>query len=76
MIIWYWPAEYFGHTTVGDTKLSTDVTGAYPLVCQLHNPLSYNVGQGAPIDEYTSELVHSTMTWSVQILCLQTCHGH
>lgn len=44
------PAQYLGHTAVGDLEYPGDVAGPGPAVGQLHDLLSGGVRQGPPVD--------------------------
>ena len=47
---------------MGDSELAADVARPHSLLCELHNPLSDDIRQGAAIDKETPELVDAAMT--------------
>ena len=59
---------------MGDPQLAADVAGPHSLLRELYNPLSHNVGQWSPVDEETSELVDSAVTWTVRALVTSSLH--
>ena len=59
---------------MGDPQLAADVAGPHSLLRELYNPLSHNIGQRAPVDEETPELVDSAVTWTVRALVTSSLH--
>lgn len=50
-----------------DAELSRDVTGSNSIMRQLHNPLSDHIGQWSAIHKHSTELIHASMTWKLDI---------
>ena len=49
-----------------DSELAADVTRPHSLVSHLHYPLPDDVWERAAVDENSSELVDSAMTWKIK----------
>ena len=56
------PAQYLGHTAVGDLEYPGDVAGPGPAVGQLHDLLSGGIRQGPARHEHPAQLVNPTVT--------------
>lgn len=48
---------------MGYKELSADVTGPDAHDGQLHDPLPYDVGEGAAVHEHAPQLVDAGLTW-------------
>ena len=55
------PAQDLGDAAVRDSELSRDDAGPDPVVGHLHDLVSDVVGQRAPVDEHSAELVDATL---------------
>ena len=57
------PGQNFGDTSVWDSELSGNITRSDSVMCQLHNPLSDDVGEGSAVDKHAAQLIDTAVTW-------------
>ena len=60
------PGQYLGDAAMGDQELSGDVAGSDTHESKLHDPPPNIVRQRSSIDEDSSELIDSSLTWQYQ----------
>ena len=56
------PSKNLANASMTNSQLTRNITGSDALMGKFHNSRSYNIGQWTSVDEYSAELVHTTMT--------------